>query len=35
MPYLHLDLPGTYPIDVKRELAPWQAIRESHTRQLE
>ena len=21
MPYLHLDLPGTYPIEVKRELA--------------
>jgi hypothetical protein len=21
MPYLHLDLPGTYPVDVKRELA--------------
>ena len=21
MPYLHLDLPGPYPIDVKRELA--------------
>ena len=21
MPYLHLDLPGTYPVEVKRELA--------------
>jgi phenylpyruvate tautomerase PptA (4-oxalocrotonate tautomerase family) len=21
MPYLHLDLPGTYPMEVKRELA--------------
>jgi hypothetical protein len=21
MPYLHLDLPGTYPVKVKRELA--------------
>ena len=21
MPYLHLDLPGTYPIELKRELA--------------
>ena len=21
MPYLHLDLPGTYPVQVKRELA--------------
>ncbi len=21
MPYMHLDLPGTYPVEVKRELA--------------
>jgi len=21
MPYVHLDLPGTYPVEVKRELA--------------
>jgi hypothetical protein len=21
MPYLHLDLPGTYPVEVKRKLA--------------
>jgi hypothetical protein len=27
MPYLHLDLPGTYPIEVKRELVMRLAVR--------
>jgi hypothetical protein len=26
MPHLHLDLPGTYPVEVKRELATRRAI---------
>jgi hypothetical protein len=30
MPYLHLDLSGTYPVEVKRELAALQAVRGSH-----
>jgi hypothetical protein len=26
MPYIHLDLPGTYPVEVKRELDPCEEI---------